>query len=74
MDARMNALDILAYLLVMLGGLNWGLIGFFSYNLIDTVFGKGSGLSRTMYALIGLGAVYMLYTFMKVNRAPERRQ
>ena len=72
MSTRMNALDILAYLLVVIGGINWGLVGFFNYNLVDSIFGKGSGLSRTIYAIVGLAAVYMLYTFMKVNRAPDR--
>lgn len=68
---RMNALDIIAYLLVVIGGINWGLVGFFDYNLVDAIFGEESGISRTIYALVGLAAVYMLYTFMKVNR-PER--
>jgi uncharacterized membrane protein YuzA (DUF378 family) len=68
----MNALDTLAYLLVVIGGINWGLVGFFDYNLVDEIFGVGSGWSRTIYALVGLSAVYLLYTFMKVNRTEER--
>lgn len=69
---RMNTLDVIAYLLVVIGGINWGLVGFFDYNLVDSIFGENSALSRIIYAAVGLAALYLLYTFLKVNREPER--
>ncbi len=66
---RMNFLDVLAYLLVIIGGINWGLIGFFDYNLVDSIFGAGSAPSRIIYGAVGLAAVYLLFTFMRVNRS-----
>lgn len=55
----MKALYVTALVLVIVGGLNWGLVGFFDYNLVDALFGEGSGLSRVVYALVGLSAVYV---------------
>lgn len=57
---EMNALDKLAYTLVVIGGLNWGLIGFFDRELVEDILNLSSGVSRTVYAIIGLAAVYML--------------
>lgn len=64
---RMNFLDILAYLLVVVGGVNWGLIGFFDYNLVAEIFGFDSTFTNIIYAAVGVAALYMLYTFFKVN-------
>lgn len=65
---KMNALDTLAYMLVVVGGLNWGLVGFFDYNLVDKVFGVGSGASRVVYALVGLSALYMVFLLAKLSK------
>lgn len=62
---RMNALDKVAYILVLIGGLNWGLVGFFKWNLVDEIFGKDSGLARIVYALVGLSALYLVLTLSK---------
>lgn len=56
---KMNAVDYLAFVLVIVGGLNWGLVGAFDFNLVDTLFGEGSALSRVVYVLVGLAAVYL---------------
>lgn len=66
---RRNALDTVAYVLVIIGGINWGLIGFFNYNLIDGIFGFDSVISHIIYALVGLAALYMIYLLTKVNRS-----
>lgn len=55
---KMNAADYLAWILIVVGGLNWGLVGAFKYNLVDKIFGAGSGMSRVVYVLVGLAAVY----------------
>lgn len=56
----MKTLDKIALLLVIIGALNWGLIGFFNYNLVDSIFGTMSSLSRTIYGLVGLSGLYCL--------------
>jgi uncharacterized membrane protein YuzA (DUF378 family) len=61
-----NALDWVAWVLVVVGGLNWGLVGAFDFNLVDTIFGVGALLARLVYILVGLAALYMVYAaFMK---------
>lgn len=56
----MRGLYKTAVVLVIIGGLNWGLVGFFDWNLVDAIFGEGSTLSRIIYAIVGLAAVYMI--------------
>jgi uncharacterized protein len=58
---EMNTLDKISTLLLVIGGLNWGLVGFFEYNLVDEIFGAGETLSRIIYAVVGLAALYCLY-------------
>jgi len=48
-----------ALVLIVIGGINWGLVGFFDYNLVDSLFGAGSALARIIYALVGLSALYV---------------
>ncbi len=56
----LNALDWIALVLVIVGGLNWGLVGLFDFDLVATIFGDMSVLSRIVYILVGLSAVYMI--------------
>lgn len=60
-----NALDWIALVLVIIGGLNWGLVGLFSIDLVDMVFGSVAWLARTVYVLVGVSALYMIYFAMK---------
>ncbi|MEX2007119.1 MAG: DUF378 domain-containing protein [Candidatus Saccharimonadales bacterium] len=61
---NMNAMDKLSNVLVVLGGLNWGLVGFFEYNLVDELFDAGSTVARVIYAVVGVAALYLLYTML----------
>lgn len=61
----MKALDIIALLLVIIGAINWGLIGFFQFDLVSALFGELSGVSRTVYALVGLAGLYSISFFAK---------
>ena len=63
----MKVLDTIALILIIIGGLNWGLIGFFQFNLVDTIFGTYSIISRIIYVLVGLSSIYGLSFFMKDN-------
>lgn len=58
-----NALDITALVLVVVGAINWGLVGAFEYNLVDSLFGEGSGLSRVIYVIVGVAGIYMLLSY-----------
>ena len=58
---KLNALDWTTLILVVVGGLNWGLVGLFDFNLVDSIFGMMSMLSRIIYILVGLSAVYMVW-------------
>ena len=57
---QMSAIGWIAFILVVVGGLNWGLVGFFNFDLVASIFGAMSMLSRVVYALVGLGAIYMI--------------
>jgi hypothetical protein len=66
---KLNTVDWTALALVIIGGLNWGLVGAFDFNLVDAIFGEDSALSRIIYVLVGLSAVYLLYTASKLASA-----
>jgi uncharacterized membrane protein YuzA (DUF378 family) len=65
---RFSAMDWIAMALLIVGGLNWGLVGIADFNLVATLFGDGSALSRIVYMLVGLAALYSLYTTTKMGR------
>lgn len=64
--SRLNWLDWLAMILVMIGGINWGLIGLFDFDLVAAIFGPMSAITRTIYTLVGLAALYMIVVESKV--------
>ena len=71
--ARMNALDWTAMVLMMVGGLNWGMVGLFDVNVVARLFGAQSPFSRIVYVLVGLAALYSIYTAAKIaSQAPAR--
>lgn len=63
---KINIIDLVALVLTIVGGLNWGLVGAFDFNLVDTLFGEGSALSRIVYVLVGLSALYLVFTATKL--------
>ncbi|OGZ68608.1 MAG: DUF378 domain-containing protein [Candidatus Staskawiczbacteria bacterium RIFCSPHIGHO2_02_FULL_34_9] len=58
---KFSTLDWVTLILVVVGGLNWGLVGAFDFNLVDSIFGMMSMLSRIIYVLVGLSAIYMIW-------------
>jgi len=54
----MKKLDLIVWALLAIGGLNWGLVGIFNFDLVAAIFGEISILSRIVYSLVGLAAVY----------------
>ena len=58
----MKTVTLVAVVLLIVGGLNWGLVGAFDFNLVDTLFGEGSVLARVVYVVVGLAAVWKAVT------------
>lgn len=69
----MNFLNILTLLLIIVGGVNWGLVGAFEFDLVAAIFGQGSGLTRLVYILVGLSALYQLIPFSRALSVGEVR-
>lgn len=53
----MKTVGIIAWVLLIIGGLNWGLVGLFHFNLVDTIFGVGSIIASIIYILVGISAL-----------------
>jgi len=69
----MKAVNTVALLLLIVGGLNWGLVGAFEFNLVDSLFGEGSVAARVVYVLVGLAAVYkLLYWLVRLGSKEDR--
>jgi len=64
--SAMSALDYLAMALLIVGGLNWGMVGLFNVDMVATLFGPGSSLTRIVYVLVGIAALYSFYTTAKM--------
>lgn len=64
---KMNAFSWIVLVLVIIGALNWGLVGFFSWDLVAAIFGEMAVVSRVIYALVGLSGLYMIYMASKMS-------
>jgi uncharacterized membrane protein YuzA (DUF378 family) len=70
-----NSVDKLFLILLIIGGLNWGLVGLFNLDLVAAIFGVLSPFSRLIYLLVGLSALYLLFRTLSprpVNRPVDR--
>ena len=65
---KLNALDWITLILVVVGGLNWGLVGIFKFDLVATIFGEMRIISRIVYTLVGLSAIYLLVVSSKLGK------
>ncbi len=64
-----NTLDKTALILVIIGAINWGLVGLFQYDLVAALFGgAGAMISRIIYSLIGIAGIYALIPLFRDNR------
>lgn len=61
----MSNLQSLSYTLIIIGALNWGLVGFFGFDFVSFIFGDMSALTRIVYALVGLSAIFHLIVTTK---------
>lgn len=65
---KLSTLDWVALVLVVIGGLNWGLVGAMNLDLVSTIFGDMTVLSRIVYGLVGLSAIYVAISLPKLGR------
>jgi uncharacterized membrane protein YuzA (DUF378 family) len=63
-----KTLDVFVAALLVTGGINWGLIGFFEFNLVDFIFGSVPYLSRILYGIVGLCALYQAFQWRIIAR------
>jgi uncharacterized membrane protein YuzA (DUF378 family) len=69
---RIRTFDWIALTLVIVGAINWGLIGFFQFNLVEALFGgMNSWVSRIIYALVGLAGLYCLSLYGRLDTTEE---
>lgn len=64
----MKTIDVIVAVLLVVGGLNWGLVGLANFDLVAGIFGDMSGLSRVVYALVGLGAFYQILQWKAIQK------
>lgn len=73
----MHMLNIITLALIVIGGLNWGLVGLFDFDLVAAIFGGvDSAMSRLIYILVGLSALWQIGPFVrstKVGEVPAER-
>jgi uncharacterized membrane protein YuzA (DUF378 family) len=68
---KLNAIDWVALVLVIVGGLNWALVGLFDFNLVSYIFLQTLNieiLARVVYVLVGVSALYLIYTASKMAK------
>ena len=61
----MKALDKIALMLIIIGAINWGLIGLFKFNLVEMIFGDMTALARIIYALVGISGLWGIKLIME---------
>ena len=66
-----NGLDYIVLAIVIIGCVNWGLIGFFQFNLVTFLFGEMTLLSRIVYAIVGIAGLYVISMFGRVGSAGD---
>lgn len=64
----MKTIDVIVAVLLVVGGLNWGLVGLVDFDLVAALFGEMTVLSRTVYSLVGLGAVYQALGWRSIQK------
>jgi uncharacterized protein len=81
METNTNAANTLTKVLMIIafiGAINWGLIGFFNFNLVTAIFGGGTGdaslASRIIYAIVGVAGLVSMFLLPKVHAEPIRTQ
>ncbi len=64
----MKALDVIAAILLIIGGLNWGLIGIFDFNLVSAIFGVMGFVTRVIYIVVCASALYQIFFWGAIQK------
>ena len=64
----MKKMDVLMAVLLVIGGLNWGLVGLMNFDLVASLFGNASLVARLVYALVGIAALYQAMQWKSIQR------
>ncbi len=64
----MKSIDVIAAILVVVGALNWGLVGLFGFDLVATLFGQATILSRLVYVLVGVSGAFQVMQWKAIQR------
>ncbi len=70
---RMRTLDYIFLTILVIGGINWGLLGLFNFNLVGMLFGATSFLTKIIYILVGVSAIYSIMFYSYFTRRDEVR-
>jgi uncharacterized membrane protein YuzA (DUF378 family) len=65
---KLGVLDLIALILIIVGGLNWGLVGAFKFDLVAAILGDMSIIARIVYILVGLSAIYGILMIGKLGK------
>ncbi len=65
---KLCIVDWIALILIVVGGLTWGLVGAFNFDLVAAIFGAGSLIARIVYILVGLSAIYTIFILGKLGK------
>jgi len=72
---RLSGFGWFCLVLMMIGGINWGIIGFFNYNVIGQIFQAAPGIVRLIYAIVGLATLWVIgETLFKTSERRERAE
>jgi uncharacterized protein len=66
---QMKHLDLIAMVLLVIGGINWGLVGIFNYNVVTSLLGDASMMTKVVYGLVGLCGLYEGFQFIQKKGA-----
>lgn len=70
-NRQMTTIDWVALVALMVGGVNWGLIGLFNFDLVSAIF--GTALTRILYVLVGVAAIYTIYSSIKITTSRDKK-
>lgn len=65
---KMSSLQMLSWVVITVGALNWGLVGLFNINLAEMLFGSGTMLTQIVYILVGLSGVYSVWGMFMMSK------
>lgn len=68
---KRNIIDFILLAIIIIGAINWGLIGLFRFDLIAFLFGTMSWLTRVVYVLVGISGIYMLSMFARIKDSDD---